>query len=417
MAQPSFSGSNINLVKAHNLRAVLLTLLYEDSLSRVQLARRTSLSNTTITNIIAELQENGIVVEDDSLRGRSEESPPRSVGRPRTGLHLVPDARFAIGIHIGIGTIRVAVTNVCAELLHSQIIHQDIRLPAEEALEAIAALVEKTLEDSGVDRGRVLGIGVGASGLVDHRRGVNVLAPNLRWKDTPVRDILEKRLGLPVVVDNNVRTMALGEALFGSGRGANVLAFVYGRIGVGAGFVVDGQIYRGSAAGAGEIGHTTIIPEGGAPCRCGNTGCLETLVSEPALLKAAQDIAEQNPDGLLAQHLHQAGDDPVNRLFTAAREGDEEARAMLARRGHYLGIALANLVNVLNPELIILGGIFAQAEDLILPAVESTMRQRAFPHLGEAVRLQVTRFGWRAGVTGASALALANFFYQQPELL
>lgn len=416
MANSSFPGSQINLVKSLNLRAVLLTLLYDGEISRVQLARRTSLSSTTITKLIAELLEQGIVVEETTAEQEERLSgEPRAVGRPRTALRLLPDARFTLGIHIGIGVVRVALANLHAGLVHNQLMEFDISQPAWQTMEAIAGLAEQVIAASQVDPQRILGVGIGSSGLTDHRRGVAVLAPNLGWKQVPLRQFFETRLGLPVIVDNNVRAMALGEAMYGAGKGTEVLAFVYGRVGVGAGFVVNGQIYHGSAAGAGEIGHITILPQGGERCSCGNSGCLETLVSEPALLRQARQLVETQPAGPLARA---AGSSPnIETVFAAARQGDQSTRQMLDHSSYYLGIALANLVNILNPDLILLGGIFAQGADLLLPAAEETMREMAFARLGENVRLQTSEFGWRAGVTGAATLALNKFFFQQPETL
>jgi predicted NBD/HSP70 family sugar kinase len=193
-----------------------------------------------------------------------------------------------------------------------------------------------------------------------------------------------------------------------------VLAYVYARIGVGAGFVLGGQLYRGGA-GAGEIGHITILADGGEPCRCGSTGCLETLVSEPVIVRLAGDIAKRAPGGLLARYLTRADLTPIERVFGAARDGDAATLAMLEDRARYMGIGLANLVNTLSPELIILGGLFAQAHDLLFPTVIETLRQRAFAGLGERVRLQTPTFGAEAGVIGAAALALDAFFYEQSE--
>jgi glucokinase len=278
-----------------------------------------------------------------------------------------------------------------------------------------AALVGEAVSQSGVDQGKLVGVGVGASGLVNPHTGVNVMAPNLGWRDVPIRDTLARQLALPVCEDNNARTMALGEALFGVGQGIHALAFVYARIGVGAGFVVGERLYRGSAAGAGEIGHTTIVPNGGEPCRCGNCGCLETLVSEPAILRLAESLAAQDPEGILVAHLRGGGGTDVERVFGAARAGDLATRAMLEERACYMGIALANLVNVLNPDLIVLGGIFAQGQDLLLPTLEKVMRQRAFANLGAQVQIKTTAFGPQAGAIGAVALALNTFFYQQPD--
>jgi glucokinase len=249
--------------------------------------------------------------------------------------------------------------------------------------------------------------------LVNPDTGVNLVAPNLGWREVSIKNFLTERLKLPVCIDNNVRAMALGEALFGLGKNVRMLAFVYARIGVGAGFVVDGQLYLGSGAGAGEIGHTTLISENGEPCRCGNSGCLETLVSEPAIMALAQSLVEQNKDGILAKQLQHVENPTIAQVFAAARAGDEPTRQMLVDRARYMGIALANLVNILNPELILLGGILAQGQDLLLPTIENTVRRRAFANLGEQVRLQPTSFGQNAGMVGGAALALTHFFYQQ----
>ena len=412
MTRPTFAGSNASLVKTHNLRAVLMNFLHSGVVSRSQLAEHTGLSSTTITNIIDGLLEQAIVVEE----GLETRHGHRGVGRPRTRLCLVPNARYAVGVHIGIGTLRVALTQLNSEIVTGKITQFELTAAPECVLENIARLVEEVMADSGVEPARVMGIGVGASGLVDYRTGVNVLAPTLGWRDVPIGEWLTRRLHLPVCVDNNVRAMALGEALFGLERGVSSLAFVYGRVGVGAGFVVNGEIFRGSGAGAGEIGHTIMLPDGGELCRCGRRGCLETLVSEPVILQEAGHIARANPDGLLAHHLAAPGAaKPIDRVFAAARAGDAPINALIEARARYLGIALANLVNVLNPELMLLGGMFCDGYDLIAPVTEATMREMAFAGLGDHVQLRPTRFRWRAGVIGAAALALYTFFYQQKE--
>jgi len=413
MSKPTFAGKNSSLLRAHNLRAVLNHFLRAGAISRAQLAERTALSNTTITHLIDDLLTQGIVVEADARpAGHNGAGGHRRVGRPRTDLQLNPNARYAVGVHIGIGILRAAVVNLHAEIVHNTIVEFDTALPASHVLNKIAWLVEKTVANSRVASERILGLGIGASGLVDYDKGVNVLAPNLGWRELPLRQWMASRVGLPVTVDNNVRAMALGEAMFGAGRDVDVLAFVYGRVGVGAGFVVNGRPFRGSGAGAGEIGHTVMLPDGGEPCMCGNRGCLETLVSEPVLIREAEKLVRGNPRSCLARHFAQGnGSRPIERIFAAAREGDADALALIASRARYLGIALANLVNVLNPELILLGGMFAQGSEFFLPVAERTMRERAFGGLGDRVRVQPTQFGWRAGVIGAASLALSAFFY------
>ena len=220
----------------------------------------------------------------------------------------------------------------------------------------------------------------------------------------------------PVVVDNNVRAMAIGERFFGAGRDVESLVFVYGRIGVGAGLIFKGEVVRGSTTGAGEIGHTVMLLEGGELCRCGNRGCLETLVSEPAILRQAQVLVNAQPNSLLAQLNAQQMDlTPLDRVFLAARQGDPEVQRLLEKHAYYLGVAVAGLVNMFNPELILFGGIYAQGQDLLLPPLIRTVNQLAFSGLGTRVRMQATGFGWRAGVIGAAALGLMTFIYQQSD--
>jgi glucokinase-like ROK family protein len=414
MAQANLQGSNINLVKQHNLHVILLNLLYEPVLSRSQLAKQTNLSNTTITNLISELIEQGIVTEKDDTNEDQEKLRP--VGRPRTRICLEPNARFVIGVHIGVGTFRVAITNLRAEIVHSRLHNFDINTPSTEVLNQITSEIESVIAESSLDKQKLLGIGVGASGLVDFTTGVNLVAPNLNWHDVPIREYLQDKLPLPVIVDNNVRTMAIGETYFGAGHGVDSVAFVYGRTGVGAGLTFKGQVFRGSAKGAGEIGHSVILPHGGEACRCGNSGCLETLVSESVILQRAENIAQLTPSGILAGILNGNPDaSPIESVFEAARQGDVQVREMLEERAYYLGIALANLINLFNPELILLGGIFSRGEDLFIEPTIRTIRQMAFGGMGKNVRLQATSFGWKAGVIGAAALALLHFFYQPME--
>ncbi len=407
-------GSSSATIKARNISAVLLMLLRHQSISRVQLAERTGLSTTTITNLITELIEQGIVTQSDN---QLEPLPRRSVGRPQQALSLAPDARYAIGVHIGVGSVNVALCNLLAQPVHSLSLDHPLDRSQDDVMAETVVMIRRVIAESGVDSGRIVGLGFGASGLVDPATGVNVVAPNLGWHDVPVRDRLSSALGLPVSVDNNVRAMALGEALFGCGKDVYSLAYVYVRVGVGAGIVVGGQLYYGGGAGAGEIGHMTILPHGGAACRCGNTGCLETLVSEPVILRLARQIAQREPEGRLARAFRTGRGLPIEQVFAAARAGDPSVRAMLDERAYYLGVALANMVNILNPELIILGGILALGQDVLLPVVSETMRQRAFANLGDKVRLETPSFYPNAGVVGAAALALNAFLYQQTEVL
>lgn len=429
---PALTGRSVGNIKSHNLRAILLTLLQGGAQSRVRLAQATGLSTTTITNLVNELLVQGIVAESEPEAMDSPDVPGRPSGRPATPIDLVPGSRCALGIHFGVDTLRAGMADLLGKLSGCRMIHHPVDVPPLAVLDQAVDLARGVLAAERIAPESLVGIGVGASGLVDPDTGVNVLAPNLGWRDVPLAAVLGDGLGLPVLVDNNVRAMALAESMFGLGRGVNTLAFVYGRVGLGAGFVVGGQIYRGTRAGAGEIGHTTVIPVGGADCRCGNTGCLETLVSETVIVRRALALAAQHPDSILAAHIRDAlaAEQPhalaaqrngaasndgatIEAVFAAARAGDREALALIEGCAQHMGTALANLVNLINPDMIVLGGLFASGKDLMLPIMEETMHRRSFAGLGRAVSLCVSRFGPNVGVVGAAALALDAFFYKQ----
>lgn len=406
----SLRGSNIITVKAHNMQAVLLNLLYEGSLSRIELAKLTNLSNTTISNLIAELLENGLVQECDFEE--LDDSAVRPVGRPRTAVCLQPNARFVIGIHVGVGMFRVAINNLMNEIVYSSMESYSIQEQPLIVLEQMASCVESLITESMINRDQILGVGIGLSGIVDFETGVNIVAPNLGWRNVPARAFLSERLALPVIADNNVRCMALGETYFGSGRGLDSLVFVYGRVGVGAGFICKGQVFRGSTMGAGEFGHNIMLLEEGNASTNAIYKELESLVSETAILKLAEEIKFKLPQGILAKVIR---DNPnlsqIDCVIESAHQGDEQIRSMLADRAYYLGIALVNMVNLYNPELIILGGLFAQAEKYFVEPVKNTIQKMAFADLGKRVQIEVTQFGWKAGVIGAAALALTTYFY------
>lgn len=388
-------------VKAHNRRMLLVTLLREQPISRVRLARLTGLSTTTVTNLIAELMAQGVVM----AVGTDAEARGAGAGRPPQALALVPGSRYALGIHIGVRNVRIALCDLCAQIVDSVIHPVD---PAACARKTLIRVSEHALDllqrhALGPDTPTFAGIGVGASGLVDIAAGVNVLAPNLHWDHVPIRQLVAETTGACVTVDNNVRCMALAESLYGAGRHARALAFIYARIGVGAGLVVDGQIYRGAGYGAGEIGHWITIPNLEGPAIS-----LEELISERQILararRAARSPSDTDADG------DQLPD--IDAVLAAARSGDGTARAVLDDCGYYVGAALANLVDVLNPQLVLLGGFLHDGYDLLSSRIVETMRTYAFGGLGDKVELRPATFGRQCGEIGAATLGMDEFFFR-----
>ena len=271
---------------------------------------------------------------------------------------------------------------------------------------------ERSLSQSGFS-GKLLGVGVGAVGLVDYQSGVNRVAPGLGWHDVPLRDALRDRLGVPVTVDNNVRAMTLGEKLIGLARDVADFILIYVGWGVGSGLVIHHELYRGNGFYAGEVGHMMVDPEG-LTCVCGNAGCLQTVASGMALVEAARRSADGHPESSLSG-LVDRGDFSLETIAEQARLGDPFARSLVSRSAQTMGLAVANLVNVLNPGLVVLAGTLVYSDDYYLSIVDEIVQRRSFvASSAGGTPVVATSLGPLAGVRGAAALALDHYFYSNP---
>ncbi|WP_188191775.1 ROK family transcriptional regulator [Nonomuraea sp. SYSU D8015] len=370
--------SPVQDVRRHHRRLVLRSLRDDGPQPRADLARRLGLSATTMTKVVGQLLDEGLVAEG------AVEGVGQRVGRPSTGIQIRADARHVIGVQVGAGTVQLGLCDLRAQVRRSASFAFD--LAAESPEQVVARIAEAASGLSAdVPADRLLGIGVAAPGPVDpaHRR--NVLSVNLGWREVAFADLLEAALGVPTVVDHNVRSMALAESRYGETEGADPLLYVYVRTGVGAGLVIGGRPFRPGAYGVTELGHLRVL-EKGRPCACGATGCLETVVSEPY-------IAEQlgrRPSNPLAELPEALLDDLVDHLTTG----------------------LASAVNLLNPELIMLGGIFRPAPEPVFDRVRAALRAKAFPVLRDMVRVERPTLGGDAGVVGGASVALDCFLYE-----
>jgi glucokinase-like ROK family protein len=249
----------------------------------------------------------------------------------------------------------------------------------------------------------LLGVAVGVPGLVDQASGTLLFAPNLRWKDIPLRAILESAIHAPVFVDNEASLAALGEHYFGAAQNHKEVLYISAGVGLGGGVVHDGLLFSGVTGFGGEFGHMTMDPDGEL-CNCGNRGCWETQVSQRAIFNTIKTSIASGQTSLLLDLTH--GDlEQLNipLVVAAVQAGDPVARAALDKVGHYLGIGIACLVNALNPELIVFGGILSLASEFLLPLVEEELQRRALPWNRDATQLVVARHGADACMMGGVA--------------
>jgi glucokinase len=317
-----------------------------------------------------------------------------------------PDA-LALGIDLGGTKILTAVANAEGKMLARD---HSITPASEGPTAVIQSILEsagRALEQAQITATDLAAIGVGAPGLSNPETGILFTSPNLPdWKDVPLHDIIERELGKKAFLINDANAAALGELFFGAGRGAKDFIYVTLSTGIGGGIIIDGKIYTGSIGTAGELGHMTIDDKGPL-CKCGNRGCWETLASGTAL---ARDARQRIEEGIKTSILDYADGDPAKVtaevIHQAAQAEDRLARECIVNTGYYVGVGLANLVNIFNPEVIVIGGGLSNIGDMLLEPAFEEARQRAFQPSYQAVRFARAELGRNSGVLGAAAFAL-----------
>jgi glucokinase-like ROK family protein len=351
-----------------------------------------------VSIIVTSLIEEGLIQETDLQSSK--------VGRPGMLLELNPKGGFAIGIELGVDFISIILTDFIARVQWREQVCSDPNEDQITILDCAATLTQHAL-DYGLSQGlRPLGIGMGVPGLVDLRQGKLIFAPNLHWNNVPLRLIWSQRFNLPIFVENEANAAALGEYYFGAAQGVDSFIYLSAGIGLGAGIVLDGKLFRGSNGYASEVGHMTVDPNGEL-CGCGKRGCWETQVGPRAVLRRVRKTLESGVPSALCDLVE--GDlerISFESVVQAAGQGDSVALRALQEVGERLGIGVANLVNVFNPELIVLGGALNLASTILLPIVERLIRENALTPACENVRVAASAHGIDACLMGAVALVL-----------
>ncbi|MFI8685394.1 ROK family glucokinase [Rossellomorea sp. NPDC077527] len=314
--------------------------------------------------------------------------------------------KWLVGVDLGGTTTKIAFLSKYGELLHKWEIPTDKSDNGKNIIVNIAKAIDKKLEELDQNKDKLVGIGMGAPGPVDTSKGIIYEAVNLGWENnTPLKDLLEVETGLHAVIDNDANCAALGEMWKGAGDGAKDLVCVTLGTGVGGGVITNGDIVHGVKGAGGEIGHITVVPEGGFQCNCGKTGCLETVASATGVVRLANEKLDAVSDDSSLRKLRDShGSINAKDIFDAARENDELALAVIDQLAFYLGLSLANLGNGLNPEKIVIGGGVSKAGDILLEPVVKFFKQFSFPTVRTSTNLSIATLGNDAGVIGAAWL-------------
>lgn len=407
-----YRGHSGSTTRSHNRALLLRLLLLHEPVSRIELASITGLTVPTVHGLTRELMQEGIVEELGTA-----EPQGGGAGRKAALLGLSPYSRVSIGVDLGVRTTRIGLLDLKGNILsEAQVIRYGTDETPEDTLKKIFVAVEKMVSDSALSMETIVGLGIGVPGLVEVTSGTIRRCPNLGWHGIPIAAWFQERLGMPVIIDNNIRAMAIGERLFGQGREeANLISFFVGP-GIGAGVLINDELFRGVNDGAGEVGHTLIDPQG-PMCSCGRRGCLEAVASNTAIVRrlweAVQDGTDLKLRSLVFKKLSQekTGELAIEDVISWAEDGNRYCLMLLEQAGRVLGEGIANLVNLFNPGLVIVGGELFNHGDLVFNILAATAREKAFSVPAESLAIVKTRFGKRQGLVGAGALALNEFFY------
>lgn len=392
---------DLDQIRERNRRIVLQCIRDAGTIARVEIAGLVDVSPATVSVVTGELLADGLI---ETVEQEPPSSPPGR-GRPKTLLRLRPNAAHAVGIKLALHQAAVSVTNFVGDVLASDTVPIT---PEQRRPDRIIKLCEKQigrmLKAAGLEHDQLLGVGIGVSGCVTYETGVMNWSPMFPDRDVPLKSVLEERTGLKVVVDNECNLAGLAEKWFGLGKTHPSYILVTVEHGVGMSIVLNQQIHRGARGFAGEFGHT-IIDLDGAPCRCGQSGCVEAYVADYALLGQAEALV-----GHVPIDDQRAVQEALDALAERSDAGDPEAVAIFERAGEILGIALANAVNVFDPPVIIISGQRAgHPAKIFIEALKRSLRRHVLAAEAGVPPIEIHPWADDIWARGAAALVLEQF--------
>lgn len=391
-------------VKNINKHTVLdLIRFTPGGISRAELANRMALSRAAMTAIVNDLLDNDVIRETESRNKQS--------GRPPIILEINPSRGYVVGIDMGATHLSVALADFSARIIDEIEIPFDITQGPKPCLAQAEALLTELLEKNDMRLQQILAIGMGVPGPIASQEGM-VIAPPIMpgWDGYPIRQDMEGKWKIPVSLNNDAELGVLGEWAYGAGRGEDHLAFIKVGSGIGAGLLLNGQIYQGATGSAGEIGHLTI-DENGPLCDCGSTGCLEAVAGGKAIARQAREIIASGKRTLLSS-MGPPEELTARDVASAARRGDLPSQQIILRAGSYLGIAIAGMVNIFNPRVVVVGGGVSQIGDLLLQPIRDTVSRRSLAGAAQAVKINTAVLRRRSSIIGAVVQALSTALHQ-----
>jgi glucokinase-like ROK family protein len=386
------------LLREINLSTVLRYLQAGPTDSRAGLANLTGLNKTTVSSLVDELLDRGLVHEVGLATSAG--------GRPATLLELNPQAGQVIGVELGVDFISVILANIAGQLNWQRVQETDAAQPQQAIIDQALCLVDEARQASQAEGMRLLGLGLTLPGMVNIESGTMIFSPNLQWRNVPLGQIFTQRTGIAVFVENDANAAALAEHFFGTARRVQNFIFLHIGVGIGGGLFLNGNLYRGAGGIAGEIGHT-MMSNSNRPCRCGNRGCWETSSNQYALIERVRALLDVGQSSLVPQLMAEYNTRlTLSVIAQAAEAGDQVVLEALEETGAAIGLGVANLINTFNPEMVVVGGAMNIVGDYLLPAINEVISKRVLSEAQPQTQIVLSTFGPAASVMGAAALVV-----------
>jgi len=389
---------NHALLKQINKLLILKTILDNKMISRAKISRLVDLNKATVSNLTDELIKEGYIVEKGYGKSKG--------GRRPVLLQVNKDVGSIIGIDLGVDYIHVILSNFIGEIIFEEYVNTKMEEPKEKLLNLLFDMIEKAIDKAPPTPKGILGIGIGVPGIVEKESGIVLIAPNLKWKNVHLKSIIEQRFNLPVYIDNEANAGALGEKWFGEWGKVSDLIYLSVGIGLGAGIIIDNKLFRGAAGFAGEVGHTTINFQDDV-CSCGNIGCLENFASERALLSVIKKLVKEGAED---RYISCENVDEItpSQIIQAAMDGSRICRMAVLEVAEKMAIGIANLVNIFNPEIVIVGNKASFFGDLFLEKLREVVNQKSFIAQFYDLKIEVSKLKDRAVVLGCIAMVISD---------
>jgi N-acetylglucosamine repressor len=390
------------LMKSLNRSLILNIIREKGPISRAEIAKITKLTPPTVSNLVKELLESKLVIESDLGESQG--------GRKPTMLVINAKEFYIIGIDVGTETLKGVIADLNANIVTKKSVPISRPITNEGFIKLMKSCIRQLLEEGNIEYDKYIGIGIGMHGVVDVDTGTSLFAPNLQLRHIPLKEELEKEFNMLVKVENDARAMALGESWFGNGNGADDIVCVNVGSGIGAGVILNGKLFHGEHFISGEIGHMMIDIDG-PKCNCGNYGCLQAFASGPAIAERAKREILLGKESLITEMVNGDLDTIDGKIvYDAALNGDALSIDILSEAGRYLGIGLTNIIHILNPKKIIIGGGVANANGFVLESVKETIQKRCLTQSAKQTEILLSKLGADATAIGAVTLILQELF-------